>query len=204
MKPTTSPRSPLGLTCRIVRVWSMVRREDATLLPHAESCTHCRLFFHSMDQLTSSLQQSAGKEKIEFSPTLENRIINAVRSSAREPQPRRHRALTFAFAGGAAAVVGVSIWSLTLRQAVGPKPGMTHDYAAEVSELVTAVQSLPGQLRSTLETPAVEVTENSPLQREARSVVSDARSALDFLALNFLPAGRSGESSVSVDSDQRT
>jgi hypothetical protein len=37
--------------------------------------------------------------------------------------------------------------------------------------------------------PAVEVLRANPLQDEMELVYSDARSALDFLAINFLPDG---------------
>ncbi len=204
MKPSLDSSSPRGLTCQLVRLWSSVCRGDATPPQHARSCEHCRQFFHSIDQLTGALQQSAAREAVAVPTTLEARIIHAVRASAQTSERRRSRAWTFAFAGGAAALVGVSIWSLSLRQVFGPRPDFAHEYANDVAELVTAVRALPSQLRSTLEVPAVEITQNSPLEREAQGVVSDARSALDFLALNFLPSGQTREINAVVDSHQRT
>lgn len=60
----------------------------------------------------------------------------------------------------------------------------------DAAMILSTVESLSSELVGTVIPSAGELVVQNPLQEEIGSVYSDMRSALDFLALNFLPATR--------------
>ena len=114
----------------------------------------------------------------------------AVREAAAEPsEPARPTFGRLWTLGGLAATGALAalLISANLRPRVdehGPANLTTADGAAVV---VSAVQSLSSGLVDSVIPSAGELVAENPLQRELGSVYSDVRSALDFLALNFLP-----------------
>jgi len=66
-----------------------------------------------------------------------------------------------------------------------------HDTAAaEIAAVVATVDSLGQQFRETLAPSAARFAQAEPLRQELGCVQADARSALSFLAANFLPSER--------------
>jgi hypothetical protein len=61
--------------------------------------------------------------------------------------------------------------------------------APEIATVAPARAPVAGGLWSEIKPAAGALLAADPLQQEADAVVADARSALGFLALNFLPAG---------------
>ena len=189
MKPSNSSIPGVRITCQVIRFWSSVRREDAPPSRHLETCESCRRFLVSTDQLQLSLRHGAGQARSTPPPEMEQRIIEALRLS-RPPSPREsHRTLlTFSLAGCAVALVLAGAWSFNLVHFPGSNPGVPGEYTSDVAALVAAVRSIPADLGRNLEAPTAQLTGDNSLGREVENVYSDARSALDFLALNFLPA----------------
>ena len=64
----------------------------------------------------------------------------------------------------------------------------TEDRATSAS-LAEAVQTMPAQIWESVQPKAQAALQNDPLQKEATALYADARSALGFLAYNFLPEG---------------
>jgi hypothetical protein len=60
--------------------------------------------------------------------------------------------------------------------------------ATEAAVIVDAVETFSNRLVDSVIPSAGKLVAQNPLQEEIGSVYSDMRSALDFLALNFLPA----------------
>jgi hypothetical protein len=61
---------------------------------------------------------------------------------------------------------------------------------AEVAAMFKAVTAMPQQLGSLFASPVSRAAEQDPLSHELDNVKVDARSALSFLAANFLPSHR--------------
>jgi hypothetical protein len=67
----------------------------------------------------------------------------------------------------------------------------------ELAQVVASVAALPGEIGARVVPPAARLAQDNPLLSEIDSVRSDARSALAFLALNFLPGTGSGTNGAS-------
>ncbi len=140
--------------------------------------------------LEARLRADARASRVSVPSGLEISIAAAVRRDAargrehREVQERRARRwFSPAFAGlvtSACAVAAVVFWNNYADQRA--------DRAAEIQYLVDSVQSLPSRLASAELPVARRIASSDPLAREITSVRNDARSALDFLAANFLPS----------------
>jgi hypothetical protein len=93
-------------------------------------------------------------------------------------------------AGAAAAAAALL---LTLRPAAGPAPANPAERADSV-QLAQAVQAMPAQVWGQVQPQVEAVLAQDPLQQEKDALASGARSALGFLAYNFLPAPQTPES----------
>jgi hypothetical protein len=60
-------------------------------------------------------------------------------------------------------------------------------------QLAQSVQALPTRLWTSLKPQATTLMQNDPLRSEATALYSDARSAVGFLAFNFLPANATAQ-----------
>lgn len=208
MKPTAPSSAPVRVTCQVIRFWSAVRSENTAPSPHLENCPSCRDFFVFTQQLQTRLRQDACQVAVTPPPGMEGRIMEAIRFSA-PPRRESHRnsGLSFALAGGAAALVCVGLWQFHLGPFGGHGTGTPGEYTADVAALVAAVRSLPSDLSQKIASPTVQLAQDNSLGREVENVYSDARSALDFLALNFLPASSTDalfEAPKTEESRQRT
>lgn len=184
----SSPKSNrVPLVCRWTRFRAALSDNPTfTARGHCTTCADCGNFFAASDQLETSLRRQA----VMTTPvpaTLERRILNVVQPSPREE--RRHpRQFAWALGGlTAAAVAAVSVMRI---QPV--PPAQTPEPAASIDDVLIVAQELPKQWFATLQPNAVKLLETNPLQQEIASVSSDARSALSFLALNFLPSNELG------------
>ncbi|HTQ29988.1 MAG TPA: hypothetical protein VMI53_02155 [Opitutaceae bacterium] len=126
---------------------------------------------------------------------LDERIMQEIiRSPQRRASKPRPATAVLAIAGAAAAILAIAFW---YSEPVNPENHGTGNR--------TPVAAMPAREESAAHqpwaafTPSVDaLLKQDPLQTEVDSVYADARSAVHFLALNFLPSapvepGRNGE-----------
>lgn len=183
----TSVAKEPRLMCRLVQGWVSVFGDGAAVpqrgvgARHVAACECCRQYFNECTVLESSLRRGAKDENETVDPDLERRIVAAVHGSARRPQRRRSPLAAISLAGAAAcAALAVVLASRT------PVPQDESSMAPR--RVATARNSTAGNLWGELRPTADAILDAQPLQREADAVYSDARSAIGFLALNFLPS----------------
>jgi hypothetical protein len=182
------------LVCRIVRQWCAVSH---TTPKHATTCASCRAYFAATDELDAALRRDAARSKARaFAPsaTLEQQILRAVRSSASESTRDRssYSSRMWALGGLCVAAAAVAI-TLALRPDASQESNArmaSAGSAEDAAVILRTVESLSTQLVVSVLPSAGELVVHNPLQEELGSVYSDMRSALDFLALNFLPNTR--------------
>lgn len=140
--------------------------------------------------LETRLRTDARAARVAPPEGLEQRISAAVwrerDNTHRESEPRRRpfRFFSPALAGlvtSACAVAMVVLWHDRAKQDAARE-------AADIRYLVDTFQTLPTRLASAELPAASAIAVTGPLTRELESVRADARSALDFLAANFLPS----------------
>jgi hypothetical protein len=185
MNPNSS--SPhVRFTCRAVRQWSALTGGAAS--PHATSCPDCQEFFGAAAAFETALRRDAAHSQPIVSTGFERRILDAVRAADAEAASasadRGFKPLVPALAGGlaVAALVVVMLWINTAsarRDVVS---------VSDARVVVRAVQSMSTQLVGSVLPSTGEFVAKNPLQQEVDSLYADARSALGFLAMNFLPA----------------
>lgn len=141
--------------------------------------------------LESRLRADARAARVSPPEGLEQRISAAVWREAdaarhapqRRPERRPFRLFSPALAGlvtSACAIALVVFWHKR-----PDDPGVSD---TDIRYLVETVQALPARLASTDLQTTRTLAVPEPLTREIESVRADARSALDFLAANFVPS----------------
>jgi hypothetical protein len=182
---STPSSDHLPLVCRITR-WraALGAPSNPGVLGHSSSCAQCRSYFETADQLEGSLRRDAGPARTLASGTLEARILNAVKHS-HEPASRRQRRPSWAMAamGVAAALAVVTVFQIQ----VDPTPD-TRGPDASIEDVLAVANELPKQWFDAIQPNAVKLLEQNALRTEIALVSSDARSAVDFLTLNFMPS----------------
>lgn len=180
MNPSDSDRP--SLLCRLVRLWAAFRSEDSTA-GHIARCTSCQQYFDSAGQFESQLRREARAEMQRPPDGLDLLIMQGVRRSA-APERRQRARLPFVFSvlGATAALTGAVFF---IGHLVNPP---ADDPSAEIEALAAFARTLPGRVLDPVANSAVQLAQRDPLREQLDSVVSDARSALDFLAVNFLPS----------------
>ena len=182
-------------TCCLVRGWIAVFGDTATGEPrgpgaaHVATCADCRQFFGACDELDHALKRAAAREWRDAPPALEQNILRAVRRSAPVQEPRGFRAAPFALAGAAACAV---LAAVVFVQRTPPAVGRSHAVAASIDPAMLAaarefMAAVPGDLFAQMQPRAQAILQQDPLQDEVEAVKSGARSAVRFLARNFLP-----------------
>jgi hypothetical protein len=162
---------------------------------HVAACADCQRFFAAGDELDRALRCDAAAEWHESPADLGASILRAVRQSTPPPRPRVHYGLWLSFAGASAAVaLAFLVYQRPppIAPALPPTPvaptvtTSTSDPAifAAARQLIAAV---PTDLLDEMRPRAEALLAQDPLQNEVEAMESDARSAVRFLALNFLP-----------------
>lgn len=203
MSPQKSTASSPQLTCRVVRFWSLACRDNAQP-DHLRTCEACRAYFLASHQLDTVLRENSFSVQVEMPSNLEHRVMRAVHSYAPLTPASRQpsRVFSYALAGSAAALAVVTIAYFYSGAHSHPSPAS--EYAADVAQVVASVRAFPANLTQKIQAPAQRLNEN-PLQREVQNVYSDAESALNFLAVNFLPGSSAqSETQLAVPDPQRS
>lgn len=183
------------LVCRIVRRCAVFSERRPG---HARSCPSCQSYFQTNDTLESTLRQAARSSRgdpFAPSPDFESSLLRAVRTSAPRgapswPEMRPHRAWALAGIGAAAVIAAIALmlpFNPPSTEFVRVASSSPADDAAVILE---TVESLSTEFMGSVVPSAGQLVATNPLQHELNAVYSDARSALHFLALNFLPTGR--------------
>jgi hypothetical protein len=171
------------LICRMARSWVAIFGPAGSR--HCETCPDCQDYFAAADALEHALKRDARRADAVFPAGLDERIIRAVNQSAHARQPQRSRrgAPIWMLAGVAAcaAVAVVVFRSTSVPGGSGPSAG-----PIDLSAIVSA-DSPPARLWNSLQPAAGELLSDTSLETEVDSVYADARSAIRFLSLNFLP-----------------
>lgn len=184
----TRPR----LVCRIVRLWCAVSHAKPE---HASTCASCRAYFAAAGELESALRRDAAQfrsDSVTSNPTFEQQILRTVRSTSADPARVRSSNATrmWTLGGMCAATAAVAI-VLSLRPDGSLEQLARNANAAPADDaavIIRTVESLSTEFVTSVIPSAGKLVVHNPLQEELGSVYSDMRSALDFLALNFLPA----------------
>lgn len=175
-------------TCRIVRRWCALT--EAAAPQHAARCVACQEYFAAVASLEEALRRDALRSTPLPSIGFEQRILSTVRTSGRELEvaaPRRTAWLP-AWTGFAALVAVALVLAWSNRP---PRPPVDlRSTAADAALVVDTVENLSSQLVDSVIPTTAQFVARNPLQQEASSLYADARSAIGFLAMNFLPKGK--------------
>lgn len=182
--PPTGRRSPLR--CRFTRMGISLCGENGIFARHVASCPDCRRVVQAGHGLESALRRDALRSRREPPIGLERRILQAVAAAPRTETPFRAPRYMLGVAALAAIVL-----AFVVRES--PMPGdLARDTVraseADAAATIEMFKTFSNRLLSAVETPPTLVTAANPLRQEIDSVYSDARFALGFLALNFLPS----------------
>lgn len=191
---TSANESP-RLICRVVRWWATLTESSAPAprseptAGHRAHCPACRAYFQSTAALETQLRQAA-RTQISAAPTgLEQRIVDAVRLAQVPARAPQRRAVPLWAAGLTTAAAAVALVVVLNRES--PRASTSAEIApVEIDALFTAVTTFPQQLNKVFVPADSQLVERDPLSQELDNVKADARSALSFLAENFLPAAR--------------
>lgn len=184
------------LSCRIARLREAMTGSRAQ--HHVARCPACQAYYNAADNLVDRLRVTAPQNNRATPGDLAARIARSVREAAPPPAParRRTRALeTFAALAGAAAVFAFS-FHLARQNITVPTNStdlVTTANQPDLSALVAGVGSLADRLLASVEPATETIATENPLSMEFASVQADARKAVGFLALNFLPASSVSE-----------
>lgn len=187
MNPT--PSDSMRWSCRVVRGWRAVfgsaPRQSGFGSSHIASCPACQSFFAANHNLETVLRRDAARGNQSAPAGLDERIMQEIaRSPHRRVARLRPGTTALAITGAAAAILAIAFWYF---KPANP-PGSNHPAGNR-----PAVAAMPGGPAARQPwaafTPSVDaLLRQDPLQTEVDSVYADARSAVRFLALNFLPS----------------
>lgn len=193
MKNSPSSLRP-RLICRAIRAARVF--SDRAGGDHLDGCVDCQAFFRPAEQFEFELRREASARRhaaVEPATELERSILRAVREE-RAAAPRavvEKRSPSPLWSLGAVAAAAIVALVYFQRPATSLSHPAVPDDAVAV---VDAVEDLSVKITDTVIPEAGAMVANNPLQRELGSVYTDARSALNFLALNFLPSGAAAPS----------
>ncbi len=173
------------LACRLARTVSAVRENPASR--HLATCPDCQAWLAASTRLDAALRRSAPAARPVAAADLDARILAAVHAAAVAPAP----ASTMPARGWLALATGLAAAAvLAFTFSPGLRPDRIHP-ADEAAAFAATVGTLSGQLVDQVLPSAGTLIAENPLQDELSAVYTDARSALHFLALNFLPGATS-------------
>lgn len=189
---TSRPR----LACRLARLRAALGSGAVPASGHAAGCPDCQRYFAAAATLEDALHREAARAAAPAPAGLERGILRAVAEArlASSRRPERPAALGWLAGAAFAAAAAVAV-VFTLRE---PAPAGTVAAAPVSAPAAPGATVVPAPLAlPTAEALALQ----NPLQSELDQVYSDARYALRFLAMNFLP-GPAAVSSASAGSDK--
>jgi hypothetical protein len=173
--------------CRVIRAWSAVAGDPSSGVAarHAGHCPACQEYFAASSTLDARLRAAAPRHAQPLPAGFEQRLEHALARANRAPTMPESgsRWVVWSLAGSLAAA---AVLTFVLLRPTEVRPALGETPVANSSEQVpppTLVASAPSSGAVLLET-----IDANPLEREIDHVYSDARAALQFLALNFLPA----------------
>jgi hypothetical protein len=144
----------------------------------------------SEDPIESRLRRDAQRVEAAAPGGMEQRIRQAIARSERVTAGERRAgwAWILTLTGGLGIAAGLL---LVLRpdglRSTRPVLGLGPDERAVSASLAQAVQAIPAQIWKDVQPAAQSALRQEPVQAEVTALYSDARSALGFLAYNFLP-----------------
>lgn len=177
------------LTCRFFRSWRTLREAHDPVRPswvsrHLETCPACRADDAAHARLCEALRAEAAGGRAAAPPFLAGRIVHTL--AARPPATSPRFGWLAVGLTGTTALAAV-VLALALRFWPSPNPpatpSLTNSGPKPLAPTLLAETALPAAERL-LE---LSGTLDLPLQNELDAVMSDARSAVQFLASNFLP-----------------
>ncbi len=188
------PKKPSSWSCRLVRLGASLGDEGTVpswARRHLAACPSCQEHYAAAVALDHGLRAAAPAQTRAPRPALEHDIMREIMATvergasretaqARAARPRRAWA---AFAVTGAAACAVALVYLSRPQPVAPAVPAAGAHGPTVASASNPPQ--PGW--SQLAVPVRSLLAEDPLRSEAQHVVAEARSAVDFLALNFLP-----------------
>jgi hypothetical protein len=187
-----SSRSPL--LCRLAR-WCAEVLPGNPFARHIAACEDCRSHFEAVDEFENELRGSASRHSPVVPECLERRINHAVSDALRGPRPRTawssFAPWGIAVLSGAAAIALVAVF---VSQSPGPAPS-SPTFGSSPLVVAPNPEGNPPVTAGTDTSIISTITEQlieQPYDREIEAVKADTRSALRFLALNFLPSVPAG------------
>jgi hypothetical protein len=186
---------PPRFVCRVTRGWisTFASAGAAERSGHVARCEDCQAFFAADNELEGMLRREAVSERAQPSPMLEQKILHAVRRST-APAPRRSPAPWLSFAGAAAAV---ALGLVVVRNSGSVSPGDKSFVAPTAKELADYLGGvIPNNLMAEMRPQAEAILNQNPLQNELDAVTANARTAVQFLAKNFLTSDAAQELSA--------
>lgn len=139
------------------------------------------------DQLEDELRRQAAAIRVEMPRGLAERVAGAIGADRGASLGSRRSRLTghwgwWAAAGAAAAAFAAA---LLLHE-----PANRIDTHADAAALAHEVQAMPAEIAGLVAPRAAQALRQDPLAQETTALAADARSAVNFLAYNFLPEPR--------------
>lgn len=150
---------------------------------HTQDCAACRKIYESERGIIRELR--GGAEDMEPSPFLHARIMSSIKNADQEAQPKRHCWLPSGWAAGMAAACALALVFTLMYQRV----------ETSRARRANASHPVPPPLDLALNVKLPDGNEvrqwagrlDEPLETEQKLVISDAKTALNALANNFLP-----------------
>lgn len=187
----TSDSMRLRLSCVVVEKWSALideggaDRENSWVARHRQTCPVCREAHGEDEALMTALRTGAAGMTAEGPAGLDTRIRSAVARSVQEAPQKKSPVGLLSLAGVAAAlalVYGALSPAVESRDRV---VATSLDAGRAGSRSAAYGTELPGERGLPLPEALLA---GEPLRNEVNAVYADARAALGFLALNFLPS----------------
>lgn len=153
------------------------------LTRHLETCASCREFYARQRAVAGMLQRPVADEE-PYPDGLNASIMRAIDEpddSAAYAAPRRRQFSPWLPPLAFASVALLAALYLVVRQPDPEEPVLASSEPAAIEEVVVQETAPSEYIRSW------SIAINQPLDNELESVVADARSAVQFLAFNFLP-----------------
>ncbi len=150
---------------------------------HLDTCPSCRRFYARQQGVAEVLQRPVADEE-PYPVDLNASILRAIERADRyneNPAPQRHRLSPWLAPLAFASVALLAAIYLLVRKPEMDRPAMASEETAPIEQVVVQETAPSHYIRSW------SLAINQPLDNELESVVADARSAVQFLAFNFLP-----------------